>query len=87
MDERLIENIKASAVFEDWKNYIVSEIKDLNSVVGLDKLSNEAAGEEAKVRFKTVNKLKEILYPLIEGAPPKLNIEELKKKMERKFGL
>lgn len=87
MEERVIENIRNSAFFKEWTEFIVLKINELNSVSGLEDFSNEQAGEEAKVRIKTVKKLKEILSPFIEN-PKKTGItEEMRYKAKRKAGL
>ncbi len=60
-----IEAIKNSNWFPYLEKHIYSEIKDLDSVVGLDEKTNKDAGEEAKVRLKAMNILMKILGPIV----------------------
>jgi len=67
--------------FKEFQAYIVEKIEELDSVSGLEKMSNEEAGETAKVRFLASNALKEIMKPILtfrEKTEP--STEEITKK-------
>jgi hypothetical protein len=86
MDE-LIRKLKNNADFVEFADYIIEKIDELDTVSGLDIMTNEQAGEEAKVRSKTKDKLYEILRPFIDFKEKKEITEGEIKKAGEKFGL
>jgi hypothetical protein len=52
--------------FQEYIRWATQVIGELNSVDDLEGKTNETAGEEAKVRAKSINKLHQILSPFIE---------------------
>lgn len=71
-----------------WNLPIIDEkIDELDTVRGLTSMTNEQAGEEAKIRSKTKDKLYEILRPFIDFKEKKEITEGEIKKAGEKFGL
>jgi hypothetical protein len=87
MDKDLIKQIKDSPYFEQLQEYINSKINELNSLDGLEGLSNEQAGEEAKARVLALNKLWEILKPFIEQREKREPTTEEIQKAKEKYGV
>ncbi len=67
LSEETIKRIKDSPFFEELQGHIVSEVMKLDSIKGLEGMTNDYAGEEAKVRAKTVEKLRDILSPFFDS--------------------
>jgi len=65
LSKETITRIKSDSAFAEFRDYVFEEIERINSTDGLSHLSNAQAGEEAKIREKTVTKLKGILLPII----------------------
>lgn len=65
ISEASIKAIQSLNTFAELREHIKSEIDDLNSVSGLEELSNADAGEEVKIRAKTIEKLVQIFNPII----------------------
>lgn len=86
MDE-LIKNLKDNPAFTQFEGYIIKIVDGLDTVEGLEQMSNEQAGEEAKIRAKTKDKLVAILQPFIDFAEKKEPTEAEIKKAQEKFGL
>jgi hypothetical protein len=87
MSPDLIKKIKDSPFFQDLQGYIIQQIKDIDTVAGLDKLSNDKAGEEAKIREKTKERLIEMLNPFLGLTEKKEPTEEEVQSRKDKFGL
>ena len=66
LSDELIKKLKTDPSFAILQRYILSKINELNSLDGLEKMSNDRAGEEARARMKAANKLTEILSPFID---------------------
>lgn len=62
---QLIQNMRERPEFEEFKEYVITQVELLNSVEGLADMSNEAAGETAKVRLLAAETLYKILSPFI----------------------
>jgi hypothetical protein len=87
MNEDTIKKLKDNRDFKEFQAWIIEKISDMDSVEGLSLLSNDAAGEEAKVRQKTKEKLIEILSPVLNLPEPKEpSIEEVQRAKNR-YGL
>lgn len=65
LSKETIGRIHNDSAFAEFRDFVLSEIKKIDSTDGLEKLSNAQAGEEAKIRSKTVNKLIGILNPVL----------------------
>ncbi len=65
ISESAIKAIQNQNSFSELREHIKSEIDELNSVSGLEGLSNAAAGEEAKIRAKTFDRLVKIFAPIL----------------------
>ena len=85
MTDELVKRLNENKDFIDFRDWLILEINKLDSVEGLDKMSNSDAGEEAKVRNKAKDKLLEILSPFInirEEREP--SIEEVQKAKDKR---
>jgi len=84
LQKSVIKNLHNDADFKLFMEWIIKEINTIDSTSDLTSLSNTQAGEEAKIRAKTVDKLKKILAPILgfkEKAEPSLEkIIEAKQK-------
>ena len=65
ISDQSLQHLRNDSSFTDFTKWVKSLVDELNSVDGIEKMSNEEVGEEARVRLKTVAKLKEILSPVI----------------------
>lgn len=86
MDE-LIKKLKSDPNFIEFTDYIRTVMDELDTVSGLDNMTNELAGEEAKVRSRTKAKLYEILRPFVEFNEKKEPTEAEMKAVKGRFGL
>lgn len=86
MDE-LIKKLKGDPNFIEFTDYILEVMDELDTVSGLDKMTNDQAGEEAKIRGRTKAKLYEILRPFVEFNEKKKPTESEVRKAGGKFGL
>ena len=66
LSEVVIKGLKDHPFFTDLKEWIFSKMEELDSVDGLEGLTDEQAGQEAKARIKAATMLKEILSPFME---------------------
>lgn len=83
MQDELIKRLRENPDFQQFLEFLVHEIQSLDSVTGLDKFSNEQAGEEAKVRLLTYKKLTTILSPFAElHERPEPTIEQIQRKKD-----
>lgn len=83
MDD-LVKRLKDNPHFQELQQYIFSKIDELNSIEGLNGMTNEQAGEEARARAKAIEKLEDILRPFLEFAekrePSEKEIEDAKRR-------
>ena len=82
-----IDRLKDNPDFLEYEKFVISEIEKLDTVKGLNKLSNKDAGEECKVRERTSEMLLEILKPFIETSEKKVASEDQIKEAKKKFKL
>lgn len=83
ISEESIRAIKNQHSFAEFRDHIISVVDDLNSVSGLESLPNAVAGEEAKIRSKTIDKLMAILRPFVDFKEKKQpTIEQIQKVKE-----
>ncbi|MDD4027030.1 MAG: hypothetical protein PHO75_02460 [Candidatus Shapirobacteria bacterium] len=85
--ESYIDRLRDNPDFLEYEKFVISKIKELDTVKGLNKLSDKDAGEECKVRERTSEKLLEILSPFIETSEKKVASEEQIKEAKKKFKL
>lgn len=85
--KELIDKLKQNPDFLKFEEWAVSEIEKLDSVSGLDQMSNKRAGEEAKVRILAKNKIIAILAPFINYSSKKAISEDQKKEAADRFRL
>lgn len=86
MDD-LIKKLKSDPAFIEFLGYIQEKLEEIDTVSGLEGLSNEQAGEEAKIRSKVRDRLHEILKPFIEFQEKKEPTEREIKKAKETYGL
>ena len=85
--EELVKKLKSDSAFQEFTEYVISKIEELDTVVGLERMSNDEAGEEAKIRSRTRDKLYEILRPFIDFKEKREPTEKEIKKAQEKYGL
>lgn len=77
--KELVDKLKNNPDFTEFEKWLVNEIEKLDTVNGLENLSDELAGQEAKVRILAKNKLISILAPFITLSEKKpVSAEQLK---------
>lgn len=87
LSDELIVRLQNNADFLKYKEFVFQKINELNSVDGLDQMSNEDAGEEAKIRYKTLSKLLELVDPIFRFGEKKQRSDSEVKKAEKAHGL
>lgn len=63
--QELAKTLNSIPQFAQFKEYIAGKIAELDSIEGLEGLSNEKAGEEAKARGIAMDKLYDIFSPFV----------------------
>ena len=87
LNDDLIRKLKDDPAFNEFQRYLISIVDSLNNVQGLNHKTNEEAGETAKVRALTIEKITEILSPFVEFKEKSGPSEESMKKAINKFAL
>lgn len=87
LSDEVITRLQSNSDFSFFRDFVFQEVNKLNSVDGLEKLSNEKAGEEAKIRHKTLEKLLDILNPIMNFGERKGATKEEIKNAEKAHGL
>lgn len=87
MSDELVKKIRDSAYFAEFQEFMIAEIDKLDSLDGLESLTNELAGEEAKIRSKAKHKLYDILAPFVDLVEKREPTKEAIDKAHEKFGL
>ncbi len=85
--EEYINKLKDNPAFLQFEEFVVEKIKELDSVEGLEKMTNESAGEEAKVRSKCKKKLLEVMAPFFNITEKKEPTPEQIADAKKKFNL
>lgn len=85
--EELIKKLKSNPDFLEFTDFILDKLKQLDSVEGLDEMPNELAGEEAKIRVKTIDRLYSILRPFVDFKEKSQPSESEIRKVANRFGL
>lgn len=87
LSEELITTLQENPSFKIYTEYVMEKINQIDSTAGLDQLDNQSAGEEAKIRHKTVFTLMAILDPIMNFKKSKgINEQDIKDR-EKQFGL
>lgn len=87
LSKKLIKKLKSNPDFQEFSDYVMSKVTELDTVDHLNGMSNEHAGQEAKVRFHTKWKLYEILEPVIDFVDREDDLDERKAKRVKKYAL
>lgn len=87
LSDNLIKKLQNNPAFTEFTEYIKEKVEELDSLDGLAIMTNEQAGEEARVRSKAKTKLLEILSPVIDFAEKKEPTEEEINQAKKKAGL
>ncbi len=87
MNDVTIKSLKNNSDFLSFVKWVSQNIEELNSVDGLAELPNVEAGEEAKVRIKTVQALHKMLKPFIDFAEKKEPTDQDIQRAKEKAGL
>lgn len=66
--QQLAKNLRGKVDFQEFQEYVLDKVRELDTVSDLGTMSNEKAGEEAKVRLLAGTKLRKILTPFIDFA-------------------
>lgn len=65
LQTKVIGRLQTNTDFRLFSDWILDEIQKIDSTSDLTKLSNASAGEEAKIRAKTVTALMNMLSPIL----------------------
>lgn len=87
INEETIKKLKQDRHWQEFLEYAVLKIDELDSVSGLDKLDNEQAGQTAKVRQLSLEKVAEIFSPFFKYTQKKERTAEEVNKVKDKYGL
>lgn len=87
LSDELIKKLKDYPAFQEYLVYIIAKIEELDSIDGLEQMTNQRAGEEAKVRGKATAKLYELLAPFVELTEKREPTKEQVNQAKEKFGL
>lgn len=83
----VIKTLKENPSFNAFQEYFLDKARELDTTIGLDELSNDLAGEEAKVRLKTSQFIRELFAPIVKYEEPQKPTEEDIKQREKELGL
>ena len=87
LSKKAISRIQKDSAFSEFKEFVLAEIKKIDSTEGLGNLPNAQAGEEAKIRAKTVSRLMSILNPILNFKEKEAPSVEMIAKAKRDKGL
>lgn len=85
--KELIEKLKNSPDFIQFEKWVIGEVNKLDTVEDLEGMSDKRAGQEAKIRSLSKNKLIQILTPFINFSEKKAVSEEQLKEAKDKARL
>lgn len=83
----IVRQLLNDSAFSEYIEWVTGLMADLDSVGGLEKLTNEEAGEAVRVRAKALEKLQEMLAPFIEYRTKKVPTLEEFTKVKSNYGL
>ena len=87
LSDELIKKLKDDPYVQQYLEFVVGKILELNSVQDLGKFSVTKAGETAKSRAIAIKMLREIISPLIDFNEKKEPSEKEIKEAKLKVGL
>jgi len=87
LSDETIKKLNDDSNFKIFIDFAISEINGLDTVDGLDRLSDELAGQEAKIRSKARERLLNILNPFISFKEKKDKTKEEVNRIGKKYGL
>lgn len=87
LSDELIKTLQENPSFQTFQMHIMDKVVELDSTTGLEGLENQRAGEEAKIRAKTAQKIMEIFHPIINFDDIRKITKEDIKKREQEVGL
>lgn len=64
--KQLAKNLRDKQEFILFQEYVLLKVSELDTVDGLEEMSNEQAGETARARKLAISKIHEIFKPFIE---------------------
>lgn len=64
--KQLAKNLKDKKEFIEFQEYVLSKVAELDTVDGLEDMTNEQAGETARARKLAITKIYEIFKPFID---------------------
>lgn len=64
--KELAKSLREKPEFADFQDYVLGKVAELDTVDGLEEMSNEMAGETARARKLAIDTLRDILKPFIE---------------------
>ncbi len=84
MDNDAIKRLKNDNDFQQFVKYAMRRVKTLNNLKGLDELSNERAGEEAKIRRQCIDTMTVMMEPFLQETQKKeQSVEDVKRAKKR----
>lgn len=85
MNEKLRGRLKEDDAFQEFISFLKAKANELENVsnMNLDELSNERAGEEAKIRREAANTIRAIIYPFDKTRDTEPSYEDIKKAKKR----
>lgn len=87
MSTELIKKLQEYPPFQEFQQLIVTIIEKADTVEGVGNLSNERAGEEAKLRLMLKDALHKILDPFLTVTQKRVPTEKEMEKTKERFGL
>lgn len=87
LSDELIKKLKDDPYVQQYMEFVVGKILELNSLEDLERASVKKAGETAKARATAMKMLKEILSPLIDFNEKREPTAEEVDAAKRKVGL
>lgn len=87
MDKELVKKLKNDSYFEQFQEFVISQIDKLNSIDDLKNLSSLEAGETVKARAIASSMLQEILKPFIDFTEKREPTEKEIKAAKARAGL
>lgn len=87
LSPEMIKTLREHPVFQQLLKYVAFRIYELDTVEGMEELSDQQAAEKAKCHALAIRKLLEIFIPLIEDRRKKEITEEEIELAKGKFGL
>ena len=87
LSQEVVRKIKDNTSYVEFQQHIAEEVDKLDSIAGLEDMSNERAGQEVKARARAAQILREILSPFFEYAEKQPPTKEEVEKAKNKFGL